>query len=285
MDSAVDQTIARSTTEQGAGRAAQLRRQQQAERTRLQKDITTAQTNISKLNDEAAPIRAEVRKVEAEVGPIKYIAKLIYGDSADNNLLEKAVTWVIITIIFVFDPLAILMILASQMSYQWWREDKLKKLQQYPKEEPITKKVEESDNAVTNNFHDTAHRSSERVEPGLVRPIAIVDEPVQSSNENNGFDEIKKEDPVEQWNEMIEAAEKAVLEEQDVDIDSLEEISTSEKLAMKRWKEEVPGANIHRQRTLLERGMIAELPWLTYIENDLKAKADDIDPSPKKKLT
>jgi len=124
MDEAVDQTMARSTTEQGATRAAQLRRQQQAERTRLQKDIATAQSNISKLQSERAPIAAEVRKVEAEVGPIKYIAKLIYGDNPDTNLLEKAVTWVIILIVAVFDPLAVIMLLAAQMTFGWLREQK-----------------------------------------------------------------------------------------------------------------------------------------------------------------
>lgn len=117
MDAAVDQTIARSTNEAGATRAAQLRRQQAKERDQLQKDITSAQKRISALNDEAAPIRAEVRKVEAEVGPIKYIAAFVYGDNPDANLLEKAVTWVIILIVVVFDPLAVMLLLASQYSF------------------------------------------------------------------------------------------------------------------------------------------------------------------------
>ena len=130
MDEAVDQTMARSTTEQGATRAAQLRRQQQAERTRLQKDIATAQSNISRLQSERAPIAAEVRKVEAEVGPIKYIAKLVYDDNPDTNILEKAVTWVIILIVSVFDPLAVIMLLAAQMTFQWYREQKNAKVEE-----------------------------------------------------------------------------------------------------------------------------------------------------------
>jgi hypothetical protein len=117
MDAAVDQTIARSTTEAGASRAAQLRRQQAKERTQLQKEIANSQKRISALNDERAPIAAEVRKVEAEVGPIKYIAAFVYGDSPDANLLEKAVTWVIILIVIVFDPLAVMLLLASQYSF------------------------------------------------------------------------------------------------------------------------------------------------------------------------
>jgi hypothetical protein len=122
MDSAVDQTMARSTSEQGADKAANLRRSQQRERGILQKDISIAQAAIAKLNEERAPIAKDLRKVEAEVGPIKYIAALIYGDNPDSNLLEKAVTWVIITIVVVFDPLAIIMLLAAQMTFGWYRK-------------------------------------------------------------------------------------------------------------------------------------------------------------------
>ena len=119
MDAAVDQIMSRSTTEQGADRSNQIRRSQAKDRERIFKEIEVEQKKITTLNEEAAPIRAEVRKVEAEVGPIKYIAALIYGDNPDSNLLEKAVVWVILTIVFVFDPLAILLLLASQMSFQW----------------------------------------------------------------------------------------------------------------------------------------------------------------------
>ncbi len=124
MDEAVDQTMSRTDSERGAERAVQIRRQQQAERARLQKDIATAQGNISRLNEERAPIAAEVRKVEAEVGPIKYIAALIYGDNPDQNLLEAAVRWVIIMIVVVFDPLAVILLLASQYSFQWFRQNR-----------------------------------------------------------------------------------------------------------------------------------------------------------------
>jgi hypothetical protein len=122
MDEAVDQSMARSTTEQGANRAVAIRQQQARERTRLQNEITASQKKIAGLTDERAPIAAEVRKVEAEVGPLKYIAKFVYDDNPDANLLEKAVTWVIILIVIVFDPLAVIMLLAAQMTFQWHRE-------------------------------------------------------------------------------------------------------------------------------------------------------------------
>ena len=124
MDEAVDQSMARSTTEQGANRAVNIRQQQTRERTRLQNEISASQKKIGALNEERAPIAAEVRKVEAEVGPIKYIAAFVYGDNPDANLLEKAVTWVIIIIVAVFDPLAVILLLASQYSFQWFKTRK-----------------------------------------------------------------------------------------------------------------------------------------------------------------
>lgn len=121
MDAAVDQTMSRSNDERGAERAVQIRRTQAAERNRLLKEIDTEQKKIQELNNERAPIAAEVRKVEAEVGPIKYIAALIYGDNPDANLLEKAVRWVIILIVIVFDPLALTLLLAATKSLEWER--------------------------------------------------------------------------------------------------------------------------------------------------------------------
>jgi hypothetical protein len=121
LDEAVDQVMVRSSDERGADKASQIRRAQQRERTQLQRDINNSQSNISKLQAERAPIAAEVRKVEAEVGPIKYIATFVYGQT-DPTILEKAVTWVIIILIVVFDPLAVILLLSSQISFQNFRE-------------------------------------------------------------------------------------------------------------------------------------------------------------------
>lgn len=122
MDATVDQTISRSTTEQGADKASALRRSQARERAVLQKDIGTAQKEIAKLNEQRAPVAAELRKVEAEVGPIKYLAALIYGDNTDESQLERAVRWFIILLIFVFDPLAVLMLIAASLTQIKQRE-------------------------------------------------------------------------------------------------------------------------------------------------------------------
>jgi CRISPR/Cas system-associated endoribonuclease Cas2 len=118
MGLAVDQTMARSTSEQGANRANQVRRSQTKERSILQGEISSAQQAIAKLNEERSPIIKELRKVEAEVGPIKYIAALIYGDTLDDTALEHAVRWMIILIVSVFDPLAIMLLIGCQHSFR-----------------------------------------------------------------------------------------------------------------------------------------------------------------------
>lgn len=113
LDQQVDQTLSRTTEASGADRAVSIRKNQQKDRSRILNEIGNAQAKIAKLNEERAPIATEVRKVEAEVGPIKYIAAILYGESADTDLLEKAVRIVIMMIVVVFDPLAVLLLIAA----------------------------------------------------------------------------------------------------------------------------------------------------------------------------
>jgi len=116
FDEAVDQIMSRSEDSRGAERAVSLRRSQQKERIRLVQEIEVSNKALKKLSDERAPIAAELRKLEVEVGPLKYIAAFFYGDNPDTNDLERAVRGVIITLIFVFDPLAILLLISANMS-------------------------------------------------------------------------------------------------------------------------------------------------------------------------
>lgn len=124
LDDAVDQVLSRSTSEQGAIRSVKIRKSQQKERKELIDNIAAEQEIINQLTQERSKIAAEIRKVEAEVGPIKYIAALIYGNNPDTALLESAVRWVIILIVLVFDPLALCLILAAQQSIRWAKEEK-----------------------------------------------------------------------------------------------------------------------------------------------------------------
>ena len=137
MDEAVDQVMGRSNDEKGADKAVAVRRSQQKERGRLLAEIETYQKTVSILAEERAPIAAEVRKVEAEVGPIKYIAQFVYGET-NEGLLEKAVTWVIIILIVVFDPLAVILLLSSQISFQNFREREDNKPAYEPDDGPLT---------------------------------------------------------------------------------------------------------------------------------------------------
>jgi uncharacterized membrane protein YhiD involved in acid resistance len=131
MDIAVDQILTRSTDESGAARAVALRRSQQKDRQRILSEIQAEQKIIGDLNIEKAPIAAEVRKVEAEVGPIKYIAALVYGDELDANILDKAVRFVIILLVLVFDPMAVLLVVAGNFSLRQLVKDKENKNGEY----------------------------------------------------------------------------------------------------------------------------------------------------------
>lgn len=126
LDSQVNEMLSRTTDARGTSRAVQLRRQQATERADIKSAMDESQRIIAALQEQKLPLSASLRAIESEVGPIKYIAAFIYGETPDENILEKAVTWMIILIIIVFDPLAIAMLLAAQMSFNWYRQDQLK---------------------------------------------------------------------------------------------------------------------------------------------------------------
>ena len=105
----------------------QERKKQSADREQLNDIITKAENNIDKLLDKKSEYELEVKNFEVEVGPIKYIAALIYGDEA-KNYLDNTVRYVILLLIFVFDPLAVLLLISANMSYR-------KELGLYPPEE------------------------------------------------------------------------------------------------------------------------------------------------------
>ena len=86
--------------------------------------IKKANQEIDTLTEQKYSLEAEYRALEAEVGPIKYIAEFVYGEEADRDLLEEAVRWVIIILIIVFDPLAVLLLIASQYTFEFNRPRK-----------------------------------------------------------------------------------------------------------------------------------------------------------------
>ena len=292
MDEAVDQIMGRSTDEKGADKANAVRKSQQRDRIALAKDIETNQKQIATLNDEAAPIRAEVRKVEAEVGPIKYIAALIYGDDSDANMLERAVRWVIIILVIVFDPLAIIMLLASTESRKWYLASK-KKPEYEPddgalSEEQIDqiKKSAQDDlptgNVVTKSElfpidvtseEEEAFKALEPKEELIADKHPYLNQPFVSFNTSPMVHkpEIEMPETVVIPEEVIHTYDderlvsnhdkKILAEDDEDDRDSLEI-----KAAKKRWKDLNPNETLKNQRQLFERGAIKELPWMKYIE-------------------
>ena len=117
MDEMVDQTMGRSNDEKGIANSVVIRRNQQKERSRIQTENETYQKTISELTEEKFPLQIELQKAESDFGPIKYVAELIYG-SGDKDIIDKAVRLVIMLIMVVFDPLAVLLLIAANMSMQ-----------------------------------------------------------------------------------------------------------------------------------------------------------------------
>jgi hypothetical protein len=172
MDAQVSARLDRGTTEAGAERSVQIRAQQRRDRQAYAKEIDEAQNRIEKSNAniqalslEKAPLATQFRKIEAEVGPIKYIAALIYGDNPDNATLERAVRWVIILLIFVFDPLALMLVIAAISSYKWEFENK-------KKEEPF----------IDNGSNGYLPLSESEIEGRTVPLPQVVEKPIEQAS-------------------------------------------------------------------------------------------------------
>ena len=99
------------------------RKKQEEERNSLNTSINNASDKIAELTNQKASLNLEQDKIEAEVGPIKYVAELIYGENAEDNF-DKSVRIVILILIFVFDPLAVLLLIAANISLRQWRMKK-----------------------------------------------------------------------------------------------------------------------------------------------------------------
>jgi hypothetical protein len=211
LDAQVDQTIARTTEASGTDRAIAIRRGQQKDRARILNEIGAAQAKIAKYNEERAPIASEVRKVEAEVGPIKYIAALIYGDesSNDTNMLEKAVRIVTILIVIVFDPLAVLLLIAANWNLKHTGGRKWNDFFQKPPVEEFpekTKEVEVEADLPTNTsvFDSMADHLTKEQEKPVVEELettVVPEEIKQEVNEllESEIPEIEVDEPTKDW--------------------------------------------------------------------------------------
>ena len=103
------------------------RKDQEVERNELNKSIQSATNKIATLTKTKFRLQKEQLQIESEVGPIRYIAELIYGESS-QGVLEDAVRWVIIIIVFVFDPLAVLLLIAANITLKEERTRRRRKV-------------------------------------------------------------------------------------------------------------------------------------------------------------
>ena len=129
--------------------------------------IKSANLVIDEYTQEKYSLEAVTRKLEAEVGPVKYIAELIYGN-ADRNLLESAVRWVTIVLVAVFDPLAVCLVLAGTMTIDWARSDKKRREEGLPPEDPRVKELEmelEKHNEVLAELEKLLDSNLEKIDP------------------------------------------------------------------------------------------------------------------------
>ena len=219
--------------------------------------VRTASSEIDKLTEEKIEIDAEYRKLEAEVGPIKYIAEFVYGEEATNNMLEEAVRWVIIIIIFVFDPLAVLLLIASQYTFDYLRRNKDDDGERLRQEE--FREYEQAraqaivDNVPPDNDIPTPPEEEEVEEP----KFEDVDQETldkEFDDEFGDMEELQKKS-IESSEELKNAREEE-LKQQDED----EEWST----AKQEWKTEHPGMKLKQFKQMYVDGLIDELPWAKY---------------------
>ena len=280
MDEAVDQVMGRSQDEKGADKAVAIRRGQQKERARILVDIEAEQKKITSLNEERAPLAAEFRKVESEVGPIKYIAALLYGDNPDSNVLERAVRLVIIMIVLVFDPLALTLILAANKQFQWAREGTGGFIHDEPKYEPddgpLTQDQVDQLNKSVQAFQADPHPSGWMFEkfPYLTagKDMFFKDTSpmVARPNDDQAAMNIVAEPPGIETRPFT-PEEMAALESAESEEDFNEDDDTL-KTAITKWKAANPNDTLKNQRYKFIRGEISQLPWMGLIADNVSGK-------------
>ena len=221
--------------------------------------VRIASTEVETLTEERIALEAEYRKLEAEVGPIKYIAEFVYGEAADKNMLEEAVRWVIIIIIFVFDPLAVLLLIASQYTFEFRRnqleDDNGERLRLEREEYERARAQRIVDNVPPDNDIPTPPEEEEVEEPKF--------EDVDQETLDKEFDE-ETVDQTKDWQELygeVETEKERLTEQQ------LDELETNEEWneAKKQWKDEHPTLSLKFFKDLYLAGKINELPWESYV--------------------
>ena len=261
--------------------------------------IKNANTEIDNLTEEKYSLQAEYRKLEAEVGPIKYIAEFIYGEEADNNMLEEAVRWVIIVIIFVFDPLAVLLLIASQYTFEFRRQlkdddgDRLRHIEQELREYEQARaqrivdnpgyniddpKEDKDENSRTETGEEES-QDAEALRPGQDQESIqreTGDDPVVV--EEQELDDEAKQDLAKEYSDTqkknIESSEELVKTEDEWE--ALESNPNWQK-AKQEWKLDNPDLTLKFFKDKYMRGKIDRLPWEDYMENSNSEEVEGSD--------
>jgi len=155
LDKALDVYIAKEYVSRGL----KERKKQKEERDFLNTEIKNAMDEIAKLTNAKSDIDIAQLKIEADVGPLKYVAELIYGENAKDNF-DSAVRIIILILIFVFDPLAVLLLIAANISLKQWRDKRNEKKKIEEEEEKANKRQKDWQKEAVNakarakNFRD-----------------------------------------------------------------------------------------------------------------------------------
>ena len=193
----------------------------------LVQKVSSTEQQVEALIDQKFELESKNRELEAEVGPIKYIAELIYGET-NPTIIDDAVRWLIIVFIFVFDPLAVILLVAANYSYfnrnnNNRQEEMFDGLFHKNEEKPLDKQEEISDNKEINvdSDNEETHEVEEIVEE---TPEEIVDDSPDEEEIQQELDADKESDEVVK--DEIEEKEQEQ-PEQEI-IEETEEMETTE---------------------------------------------------------
>ena len=196
---------------------------------------------IDTLKDEKFESEQAVRLVESEVGPIRYIAEFFtQTEDADASLLETAVSWLIMVIIFVFDPLAVLLLIASQYTFEQRRKER------FPEGEPELKKPVDSSPYSHNRQTINKPKEDAPVAPEPEERGEFDSQPFGEEYPYLNFEAIKPSidearKAFEDWEKAEQARHDKENEVESVSIDPTPEATLEEaKEALEAWEETLP---------------------------------------------
>jgi hypothetical protein len=219
-----------------------------------QEKIVLANNTIDTLTEQKYTLQTEYRKLEAEVGPVKYLAEFIYGETADKDILEEAVRWVIITIIFVFDPLAVLLLIASQTTFEMRR-------QEYPRQGQAQQEELNDNTNRSNDGRDDWKDSYAR------SYIARNDRDNSTSYTRNDHRTIESNDIASRTVDDGGMLPGGVLEERRQDLEERELYDNTYKENKQKWKQDNPNDTVKYHKERYIQGRTDYLPWEDYDKN------------------